>query len=370
MSDGTSLRAGKLTIGYPRRLPLATDLHLSAYAGELVALVGPNGVGKSTLLRVLAGLSAPRAGSVRLGDADVHRLDPAARSRLVAVGLPHHERPPHMRVSELVALGRYPYTSWFGGLSGKDRRSVAEAMDITGIAHLGERDLGRLSDGEAQKAFIARGIAQAAPLLILDEPTAYLDVTSRLEISHMLRDLAHRERRIVVFSTHDLSIALDTADRMWLFTPETADGETAPSTGTVEEGAPEDLGLRGALRAAFSRRGVVLDDDGSPLGSGARARPRPVRLRGPEGAVMRWTRRALRRAGFAEAEESVGRATATDRPVDGPAAGEAAPIVVIVADPSQPHWRLETTLEEPLGEAGSVMELLAHLYRYERGPRG
>ena len=227
-----------LSIGYRPRPALVQDLELEAPRGDLVAVVGPNGSGKSTLLRVLAGLQPPLEGRVNFEGLDIHHLDPAARARLVGIGLSHHETPPHLRVRELVSLGRYPYTSWFGGLSETDRRAVDDALETTGISALADREVATLSDGEAQKAHIARGVAQEAPLLVLDEPTAYLDVTSRFEITHMLRDLAHREDRLVVFSTHDLAIAREAADRMWLFVPASRGPRTrvpqpAPPTGAA-----------------------------------------------------------------------------------------------------------------------------------------
>lgn len=327
MSRPGALVCEGLAIGYRPSPALVQDLELEAPRGDLVAVVGPNGSGKSTLLRVLAGLQPPLEGRVSFEGLDIHHLDPAARARLVGIGLSHHETPPHLRVRELVALGRYPYTSWFGGLSETDRRTVDEALETTGISALADREVATLSDGEAQKAHIARGVAQEAPLLVLDEPTAYLDVTSRFEITHMLRELAHREGRLVVFSTHDLAIARETADRMWLFVPEEAGarpgGRAAsspappvapPAAPAVEaprgpgspaarlvQGAPEDLALGGLIREAFSRRGVSFTEDGSPLSPSAAQRSRlTVELHGPEGPELHWTRRALRRAGFSE----------------------------------------------------------------------
>jgi ABC-type cobalamin/Fe3+-siderophores transport system ATPase subunit len=249
----------------------------------------------------------------------------ADRARMVAVGLSHHEAPAHLRVAELVALGRYPYSGWLGRLRPADRRVIDEAMRSTGVEALAAREVATLSDGEAQKAHIARGIAQEAPLLVLDEPTAYLDVTSRVEITRLLAEIAHGEGRIVLFSTHDLSIARETADRMWLFLPEER---------RVAEGAPEDLVIEGTLGEAFSRRGVRFtaagEADTPPAGAPGHAAPgaaggpahaepaaagapepgggragfsQPwlgVRLLGPDGPRLYWTRRALRRAGFVE----------------------------------------------------------------------
>lgn len=314
-SAGCGLRCADLSIGYDRARPLAAGLEIGAPHGELVALVGPNGSGKSTLLRVLAGLHRGLSGTVLLDGTDVGALEPAVRARLVAVGLSSHETPAHVRVRDLVSLGRYPYTSWLGGLTDEDRTAVADALAVTGIPALANREVATLSDGEAQKAHIARGIAQEAPLLLLDEPTAYLDVTARFEITHMLRELAHRHGRIVVFSTHDLAIARETADRMWLFAPGAAaggpvPGGAEPGGGRVLEGAPEDLVLDGSLGRVFSRRGVhftAAGDAAGPTGAGTDAAGKPVvELRGTDGPRLEWTRHALRRAGFVCAEGSTG----------------------------------------------------------------
>jgi iron complex transport system ATP-binding protein len=331
------------------------DLELEAPPGDLVAVVGPNGSGKSTLLRVLAGLQAPLDGHVSFEGLDIHHLDPAARARLVGIGLSHHETPPHLRVRELVSLGRYPYTSWFGGLSETDRRTVDEALTTTGISALADREVATLSDGEAQKAHIARGVAQEAPLLVLDEPTAYLDVTSRFEITHMLRELAHREGRLVVFSTHDLAIARETADRMWLFMP----------AERLVQGAPEDLALGGMIREAFSRRGVSFSEDGSPLSPSAAERPGlTVELHGPEGPELHWTRRALRRAGFSEG--ATGAATSAGGDGAGGAGSHRIRITV-----SEGRWSMEAS-DAGVIEVESILELVGRLREIgdSRGDRG
>jgi iron complex transport system ATP-binding protein len=343
-AGGPGLRCEDLSIGYDRARPLAAGLEIGARHGELVALVGPNGSGKSTLLRVLAGLRRGLSGTVLLDGVEVGALEPAVRARLVAVGLSSHETPAHVRVRDLVSLGRYPYTSWLGGLTDKDRTAVADALAVTGITTLADREVATLSDGEAQKAHIARGIAQEAPLLLLDEPTAYLDVTARFEITHMLRELAHRHGRIVVFSTHDLAIARETADRMWLFAPGAAGG------GRVLEGAPEDLVLDGSLGRVFSRRGVhftAAGDAAGPTGAGTDAAGKPVvELRGTDRPRLEWTRHALSRAGFV----CVGGAPHGEEAGSGAAAGTIA--VTVTRD----GWVIGGERE-----AGSVLELLSIL---------
>jgi iron complex transport system ATP-binding protein len=345
VSEARSLQVTSLAIGYGSRAHLAEGVDLSARAGELIALVGPNGAGKSTLLRVLSGLETPQAGHVLLDGEEVHHLPPDVRARRIAVDLPHHASPPHLRVRELVALGRHPYTSRFGRLGPADRNAVTAALRATGMERFAERELSRLSDGEAQKAHIARGIAQEAPLLLLDEPTALLDVTSRVEITRMLAELAHREGHIVVFSTHDLAIARETADRMWLMLPEDQ---------RVAQGAPEDLVLDGTLGTVFSRRGVRFTAEGeaevpagdSP-GAPARVAPLSVRLVGPEGPRLRWTRRALERAGFGV--------------TDGGTSNHAARATVTV---EAELWRID-----PGGrQARSLLELVSVLRGYEKAP--
>ena len=359
---GTGLVTESLSVGYHPRPALVQDLELEAPRGDLVAVVGPNGSGKSTLLRVLAGLQAPLEGHVSFEGLDIHHLDPAARARLVGIGLSHHETPPHLRVRELVSLGRYPYTSWFGGLSETDRRTVDDALETIGISALADREVATLSDGEAQKAHIARGVAQEAPLLVLDEPTAYLDVTSRFEITHMLRDLAHKEDRLVVFSTHDLAIAREAADRMWLFVPaergdgNTGTGDTGSAAGPAArlvQGAPEDLALGGMIREAFSRHGVSFTEDGSPAGRPSNRHPHvSVEVAGAAGTRTDWTRRAIRRSGFAESA---------------PGHGSAEPDTVtrFRVTVFEDQWVIEIEGEEP-AYASSILELVGRLRRRTR----
>ena len=356
-----------LSIGYHPRPALVQDLQLEAPRGDLVAVVGPNGSGKSTLLRVLAGLQPPLEGRVNLDGLDIHHLDFVARARLIGIGLPHHETPPHLRVRELVSLGRYPYTSWLGGLSETDRGAVDDALKTTGISALADREVATLSDGEAQKAHIARGVAQEAPLLVLDEPTAYLDVTSRFEITHMLRDLAHREDRLVVFSTHDLAIARETADRMWLFVPAGAAAAAAadpagaaPAAGPATapparlvQGAPEDLALGGMIREAFSRHGVSFTEDGSPAGRPPNRYPHvSVEVAGAAGTRTDWTRRAIRRAGFAES-------------APGHRSAEPETVTSLRVTVFEDQWVVETEGEEP-EYANSILELVGRLRRRTR----
>lgn len=286
------LQACDLGIGYaPRRGPrLEVALHIDAHlvAGELVCLLGPNGAGKSTLMRTLAGLQKPLAGAVFLKGHNLHGLSESARARRLGLVLTERVEVGNLSAYALVALGRYPHTGWAGRLSPADEAAVRWAMEAVGAGHLAGRSVGELSDGERQKVMIARALAQEPAVLLLDEPTAFLDLPWRVEVLQVLRRLAGDRDRAVLLSTHDLDLALRCADRLWLL----------PPNGPLQIGAPEDLVLSGAFQRTFAD--VEFDP---ALGSFHLARE-------PEGEVglvgdglhARWTARALERAGFCVAK--------------------------------------------------------------------
>ena len=282
------LAARGLAVGYaPRRRPpveVATGIDVELHRGELVCLLGPNGAGKSTLMRTLAGLQRPLAGAVDFDGGDLHRLHEDERARLLGLVLTERVAAGNLSAYALVALGRYPYTGWDGRLSEADEEVVRWALGAVGAEDLAARSVDELSDGERQKVMVARALAQEPALLLLDEPTAFLDLPRRVEIMQLLRRLAYDTGRAVLLSTHDLDLALRCADRLWLL----------PAGGPLETGAPEDLVLSGALQDAFA--GVEFEPEtGSfrleqdALGS--------VKLVG-EGLGSVWTARALARAGF------------------------------------------------------------------------
>ncbi len=290
MSDPTVLSAQGLSIGYPQRTIL-THLNAELQAGEIVCLIGPNGAGKSTLLRTLAGMQPPLAGQVLLRGDDISKLDARERAKRLSVVLTERVDVGTLTAYALVSLGRYPHTDWTGKLSEHDDEVIHWALAAVGAADFAQRDIHELSDGERQKVLIARALAQEPAVMLLDEPTAYLDLPRRVEIMRTLRDLAHTTGRAILLSTHDLDLALRSADRVWLL----------PTGGTLQVGAPEDLVLNGAFEAAFRGEGVEFD-----LLTGSFRVSRPVttsvRLIG-NGAAALWTARALERAGFQPTSE-------------------------------------------------------------------
>lgn len=205
----------QLVIGYPGH-PVAGPLSATLHQGELCCLLGANGVGKSTLLRTLAAFQPAMAGEIWLDGQRLKEITPRHLSTLVGIVLTDRVRTAGVTVRDLVAMGRSPYTNFWGKLTEADHRQVDQAIDQVGIRPFTERQIATLSDGERQKVMIAKALAQGTPVILLDEPTAFLDFPSKVEIMLLLRELAHEMGKTLLLSTHDLDLALQTADRLWL----------------------------------------------------------------------------------------------------------------------------------------------------------
>jgi len=209
----------KLTIGYGRS-PLLVNADVPVPSGRLVAIVGRNGAGKSTLLRTMAGLFRPMEGRVLYDGCDIFSLKAVERARKIAIVNTDRIRLHGFSCAEIVALGRSPYTSWTGNLSVEDRTAVSEALDVVGMSDFVDRDMDEMSDGECQKIMIARAIAQETPVILLDEPTAYLDYPGRRTVAALLRNIVHGSSgRTVMYSTHDIDLALEFSDDLMLVVP-------------------------------------------------------------------------------------------------------------------------------------------------------
>ncbi|SHE39028.1 iron complex transport system ATP-binding protein [Fodinibius roseus] len=286
-----------LEIGFPargRRRPstttVARHIDVSLHRGAVVCLLGPNGSGKSTLIRTLAGLHAPLSGAIHLSGEEIGRLSIREISRELSTVLTDRLTIGNLSVYELVAFGRLPYTGWFGSLDRKDEEKVAWAIESTGIESFVDRDVLHLSDGERQKVMIARALAQDTSAILLDEPTAHLDLPNRVAIIRLLRRLAHDTRKAVLLSTHELDLALKAADSLWLIDRQ----------GRVVTGTPEDLVLDGTFEAVFAQDSFDFD---RATGSFRLHEPSkgPICLHGAAEGVF-WTRRALERSGYRVSE--------------------------------------------------------------------
>lgn len=290
------LKAGRLCIGYSKgkkeEKTLAGPLALEIYAGQLICLLGPNGAGKSTLIRTLAGLQPSITGTVETGGKNITRLKPLERAKRLSMVLTEKVRSGNLNVYSIIALGRFPYTNWLGTMQPDDRKIVEWAMNITGTTVFANRKLSELSDGESQKVMLARALAQDTPLIILDEPTAHLDLPNRVSLMHLLHQLAKTTGKGILLSTHDLDLALQSADQVWLLR----------NDGAFTQGAPEDIVLNGAFEAAFYREGFLFDKNSGTF-TIHHSNGKSIRLTG-QGAALFWTKRALMREGFTIAENA------------------------------------------------------------------
>lgn len=209
----TAITTNRLTVGY-RGHRVVEDISLSLPCGRLVCLLGPNGAGKSTLLRTLCGFQPPIAGTVTISGNNITTMSAAEVARLVSVVLTDRPPTPSLTAAEMVGMGRAPYTGFWGRLGDDDRRLVSEAMTTVGIAQLATRRMGQLSDGERQKVMIAKALAQHTPVIVLDEPTAFLDYPSKVAVMKTLARLAHDEGKTILMSTHDLELAAQLGDEL------------------------------------------------------------------------------------------------------------------------------------------------------------
>ena len=207
-----------LYIGYDEDISrhiVAEALNASLAQGTMACLVGANGVGKSTLMRTLSGFQPALRGEVRIEGRPIGEYTPRELSEKVGVVLTERNATPDLTVEEVVAIGRMPYTNFWGRLTAADHRAVDEAIALVGIESLRHKKIGRVSDGERQKVMIAKALAQQTGIILLDEPTAFLDYGSKVSVMRLLRRLAHEQGKVVLLSTHDLEIAFQTTDEVW-----------------------------------------------------------------------------------------------------------------------------------------------------------
>lgn len=204
-----------LSIGYKHQKAVAEDINLTFHGAELACLTGANGIGKSTLLKTVSGYLPPKGGSVMFDGKDISSMTHDELSRTVSIVLASAPIVDNLSVRELAALGRTPYTGFWGRLSDADWRIVDDALSTVGIENLAGRMTQTLSDGERQKAMIARALAQQTPVMLLDEPTAFLDYPSKVELMRLLQSLANKQQKTIIVSTHDLDLAVRLADRIY-----------------------------------------------------------------------------------------------------------------------------------------------------------
>jgi len=243
-----------LSIGYASKKKakvVAAHINTTIYSGELTCLLGANGIGKSTLLRTLTAFQPKLSGEILLQGKEVGEYPEKELAKLIGVVLTEKFDIKNMTARELIGLGRSPYTGFWGTLGKEDNDIIDKAISLVKIENLSNRMVHTLSDGERQKVMIAKALAQETPIILLDEPTAFLDFPSKVEIMQLLHQLSRKTNKTIFLSTHDLELALQIADRIWLM-----DKENGIRTGT-----PEDLSLNGSLSNFFARKGIIFDQD-------------------------------------------------------------------------------------------------------------
>ena len=337
-----ALAAQSLAVGYKtgrfKSTVVLQDVDLELNRGEFVCMLGPNGTGKSTLLRTFGRMQPLLGGSVEIGGRNIHHLSNHVLATLLSVVLTDRLTVGRLTAYELIGLGRYPYTGWAARLTQEDHSIIQWAIGATRSNDLAARDISELSDGERQRVMIARALAQQPTVTLLDEPTAFLDLPTRVEITGLLKRLTRETGLAVLMSTHDLDLALRSADTLWLITPE----------GRVEHGAPEDLILRGTLQSTFSSSELIFD---SEIGGFMPLTPAIGNaLLVADGLSGRWMRRALEREGF--------------RVIDSRVAGEEIDIEIVADDSDEESpWRLKMDGEEHhCRDIGSLVSRLRSLH--------
>jgi iron complex transport system ATP-binding protein len=263
-----------LSIGYTQKgneKVVAQGLNAAINSGELTCLLGCNGVGKSTLLRTLSAFQPALGGDILLNADQTSELSPLTSftdkqlSRMIGIVLTEKPDVRNMTVEELVGMGRSPYTGFWGTLTANDRQIIADAIRMVGIESLRGRMIHTLSDGERQKVMIAKALAQQTPIIYLDEPTAFLDYPSKVEMMQLLRRLAHQEQKTIFLSTHDVELALQLADCLWLMECVPHSDLQVREPNLLSVGTPRQLADDGALSRFVERDGIVFERDSLTL---------------------------------------------------------------------------------------------------------
>lgn len=249
------IRFDNIRLGYGSRT-LIENLSAELHRGHLTALVGRNGTGKSTLLRAIAQLGETLGGDILLDGRSLKRLSPSDMASIVSFVTTDKVRIANLRCRDVVALGRAPYTNWIGRMQQHDKTIVEQSLASVGMSDYADKTMDRMSDGECQRIMIARALAQQTPIILLDEPTAFLDMPNRYELCTLLRRLAHEEQKCILFSTHELDIALSLCDDIALISP--PELHILPTDEMVRSGHIERLFTTGIVEFDPATRGVNI----------------------------------------------------------------------------------------------------------------
>ena len=252
-SNKIILSTSNLSIGYQSKKEkniIAENLNLTFEQGKLISLVGGNGIGKSTLLRTITGIQKPLAGTVMLKEKEINNYESLALAQNLSLVLTEKLPPSNLSVFELIALGRQPYTNWVGKLTAEDLEKINQAIKLTHVEHLIDKKHHEISDGQLQIVLIARALAQDTPLIILDEPTTHLDLFHKVSVFKLLKKLSQETNKCILFSTHDIDLAIQLSDEMIVMTES-----------SVEQDQPCNLITKGVFNTLFKDSSITFDGE-------------------------------------------------------------------------------------------------------------
>ena len=278
------LHIDSLTIGYKKSDPILSNISMSTHEGELICLMGPNGVGKTTLLRTLSGILPPLNGNIRIDGTNSNALTSQERASRISIVLTDPISSGAMTGLDVISMGRYPYQGWLGKIRKEDQAIINGSIEITATRQIVSKPISEMSDGQRQKILIARAVAQDCPIMILDEPNSHLDLNNRVEIMKMLKSLTREKSRSVLIATHELDLALQMADQIWLIDP----------SGELRSGIPEDLVLSDYIDEAFKLKGFDLKTGRVDHSASGKFK---LDLQA-DGYLYLWTKNALERNGI------------------------------------------------------------------------
>ena len=329
------LQLQSVSIGYQHKnkpVFVQEKLDIVANKGELIALIGKNGCGKSTLMRSIALLQPIFEGQIMIEGKDIATLTPRQRARLISIVLTDQRAEASFNVRELIAIGRDPYTGWLGSLSDNDQQAIDKAMEMTNLIGFEHRNIHELSDGERQRVFIARALAQDTPVILLDEPTSHLDLPNRINILLLLQRLARETNKTIFISTHELETAMQAADKIWLM----------EKNNGIRNGVPEDMVLEGTFDTVFGHPSYEFDKEyGSFVIKKILDKQIATHVSNPNSLMARWTTKALSRKGYQIAAN--------------------APVTVIV-DEETGSWQIEARQKTLIvNRIEELLEILAQL---------
>lgn len=304
-------------------------LDACANEGELIAVIGRNGIGKSTLLRTLTGLQKPLGGEIFYDNRSINEYSRMELALKVGYISTESVKVSNMTVYDLVALGRFPHTNWIGRIEQEDDSAIMDAIEKVSMTAFSNKFVAELSDGERQKVMIARILAQDSGLMVMDEPTAFLDVAGKYDIFHLLHMLSGSHNKTIIYSTHDLQMAISQSDKIWLILDD-----------RLVEGAPEDLMISGAFDHLFSSSSVAFNSsDGS---FSFRSELKGELFIEGNGAQRYWTEKAINRAGFNVSEK---------------------PTIPYIIIPSESNRGWQIVSEDGKEHLASLYELIIYLNR-------